>query len=381
MGLRNSENNTKYSSHQVFTTAQEDLLVEYLLKSSKLQYRLTIDGLRELAYSFASRLNRKMPPNWVKEQKAGKEWGISFIKRHGCLSLRKPENTSIARNLNFTKEHIEWFYQNLEIVMNKYNFHDKPEMIWNIDESGISTVLQAPKVLAAAGVKQVGQMVSNERGEQVTIVGIVNAAGGKTPPIYIFPRKRAKEEWMDGSPEGAISIFNGSGWMDKDGFLTTLKHIREHTAATKENPILILLDNHSSHTSLEVIIYCRENGIHMITFPPHTTHRCQPLDVAIFGPFKGRCKTEFNKWIAANPGKRITLHNVVKISAKAFSNSFSMSNIISGFLKTGIFPFDREALSADLDNLAEVITATDSCTVSQKEDSKPAISLVETKMS
>lgn len=265
--------------------------------------------------------------------------------------------------------------------MNKYNFHDKPERIWNIDESGISTVLQAPKVLAAAGVKQVGQMVSNERGEQVTIVGIVNAAGGKAPPIYIFPRKRAKEEWMDGSPEGAISIFNGSGWMDKDGFLTTLKHIREHTAATKENPILILLDNHSSHTSLEVIIYCRENGIHMITFPPHTTHRCQPLDVAIFGPFKGRCKTEFNKWIAANPGKRITLHNVVKISAKAFSSSFSMSNIMSGFLKTGIFPLDREALSADLDNLAEVITAKDSCTVSQKEDSKPAISLLETKMS
>lgn len=61
---------------------------------------------------------------------------------------------------------------------------------------------------------------------------------------------------------------------------------RKFTKYNKDNPILIVLDNHESHTSLQTILFCRDNGIQFLTFPPHCTDRRQPLDVGLHGPYK-----------------------------------------------------------------------------------------------
>lgn len=128
--------------------------------------------------------------------------------------------------------------------------------------------------------------------------------------------------------------------MTQEVFLEVIKHIKEHTSATKENPILVILDNHESHVNLDVIIYCKENGIILLTFPPHTSHRLQPLDVAVFSPFKNHLKLAFNNWITENPGKTISIYDIAKLSATAFDEAFSRKNILAGFKKTGISPFD-----------------------------------------
>ena len=56
-------------------------------------------------------------------------------------------------------------------------------------------------------------------------------------------------------------------------------------SASKSNPGLIILDNHSSHMSLEVIEIAEENGLDILSFPPHCCHRLQPLDLSVFGRF------------------------------------------------------------------------------------------------
>ncbi|GFT43223.1 DDE-1 domain-containing protein [Trichonephila clavipes] len=45
-------------------------------------------------------------------------------------------------------------------------------------------------------------------------------------------------------------------------------------------------ENHKSHVSIEAIILAKEHGIVMLTFPPHTSHKLQPLDRGVFSPFK-----------------------------------------------------------------------------------------------
>ncbi|XP_055700854.1 uncharacterized protein LOC129800475 [Phlebotomus papatasi] len=178
------------------------------------------------------------------------------------------------------------------------------------------------------------------------MVGLISAAGSSIPPIYIFPRKKTSDVYMDGSPEGSIGIFNGSGYQDKDSFLETLKHLKKYALSSKESPILLLLDNHASHCHVQCIDYCRENGIIMLSFPPHTSHKTQPLDISVFGPFKRRCAKLFQAWMRENREKagRITIHNIVKISAEALEGSFSKHNVQAGFLKAGIFPFNKERL-------------------------------------
>lgn len=90
-----------------------------------------------------------------------------------------------------------------------------------------------------------------------------------------------------------------------------------------------------------MINYARDHGIVMLTFPPHCSHRLQSLFVGVFGPFKSALKTSFNDWLQVNPGDRISIHEVAGLSRNPYQRAFSSVNIIGGFQKSGIVPFDR----------------------------------------
>lgn len=91
------------------------------------------------------------------------------MNRHPDLSLKKPENTSIAREHCFSEVNVKEFFNNLEKTYNQYNFCSS--MIINLDETGIPTVLPPPKVVAKKGTKKLGQAASAKRGELVTMIG------------------------------------------------------------------------------------------------------------------------------------------------------------------------------------------------------------------
>lgn len=87
-------------------------------------------------------------------------------------------------------------------------------------------------------------------------------------------------------------------------------------------------------------MFCREHGIVLLTFPPHTSHRLQPLDIAVLAAFKNACKSAFNLWISQNPGKCITIYNIASLTSKPYDEAFCRKNILSGFKKSGTFPLD-----------------------------------------
>lgn len=211
------------------------------------------------------------------------------------LSLRKPESTSLFRSTGFNRARVTEFFNNYKAVLQRYNF--RGDSIYNLDETGISTVLKAVKVVSTKGKKQVGQVASGERGELVTFVGIICATGNALPPVFVYPRILNPDKYLINGPVSSLALGNKSGWMTKDTFLDVLEHIVRHTRCSKEKKILLIIDNHESHTSVKCITFCRENGIVLLSFPPHTTHRLQPLDVSIYGPFKTSLAIIFNEWM------------------------------------------------------------------------------------
>ena len=48
----------------------------------------------------------------------------------------------------------------------------------------------------------------------------------------------------------------------------------------------------------------------MRLFPPHCTHRLQPLDRSIYGPFKKYFNTAADEWDLNNPSKRMTIYDL-----------------------------------------------------------------------
>ena len=121
------------------------------------------------------------------------------MKRNETVSLRKPKATSIGRGIGFNRVSIGMFFANLEALLMKHKFG--PAQIYNLDESGISTIQTPDKVI----IKQVGQITSAERGVLVTMCACINATGNTIPPIFIFPRVHFKEHVLNIASSSWIS--------------------------------------------------------------------------------------------------------------------------------------------------------------------------------
>ena len=91
---------------------------------------------------------------------------------------------------------------------------------------------------------------------------------------------------MIGAPPESNGVACESGWMNAETFLRWLQHFQQHVHPSAARSFLLILYDHSSHKDLKIIEYARDNHIHMLRTPPHTTHKLQPLDRIFFKPFK-----------------------------------------------------------------------------------------------
>lgn len=99
---------------------------------------------------------------------------------------------------------------------------------------------------------------------------------------------------------------------------------------------------HGSHKQLVVLEYAKEHNIILFCFPPHCTHRVQPLDIAVYGPLRTYYNQAVRRWLSAHPGRGITHYQVGELFNEAYSKAASISNAQSSFSKTGICPFNSD---------------------------------------
>ena len=342
-----------FNNRSVFNISQELLLVGYLLKASALYYGLSINEVKSLAYEYAAKLGLKIPNSWVAAKKAGSDSLSGFMKRHPNLTLRTPESTSLSRATSFNRHNVNAFYDKYESVLQRDGF--TLDKIWNVDETGCTTVQKPRKIIAATGVKQVGAVVSAERGQLVTLCCAVSATGNMIPLMLIFPRVHCKEHFVKGAPTGSIVRAHPSGWMTSEKFFSWMKHFVSHVRSSNKDKVLLLLDNHHSMVTLETIDYAKEHGIVLLSFPPHCSHKLQPLNRAVYGPFKCYYYSACDCWMKENRGKTMTIYDIPDMVGRAFPRAFTPVNIQSGFKVAGIFPFDRDIFS-DLEFLPSDVT-------------------------
>jgi hypothetical protein len=263
---------SKYKFRYIFSSEEEDMLCNYIVTCSKLNYGLTYKQIRKLAFDFAKNLGRAIPKNSDDQEMAGIDWMKGLMNIHKNLSVRKLGNTNMNCCMASNKENVDEFCVNYQRALTTHSFTS--DRILNVDETGVSTVVQSLNVVAATGVKPVGQAASAERGTLITMCAIVSASGNTIPPVFIFPRAGMHDTLMKVAPVGSLGLNNPeSGWMISPLFVKVLEHIQKHIHCAKEDPILLLLGNHDSHCKLDTVLFAREHGITMVTFPPHCTHR------------------------------------------------------------------------------------------------------------
>ena len=276
------------NAKRVFSDAQELLIEEYAIKIAKMFYGLTTVAFRKLVLKYAELCNSQtIPDKWRRDGMATLDWYKAYMDRHPKLSLKSPEGMSIARAKAFNRVNVAKFFEAYTDAVTRYNF--TPDRIFNLDESGLSTVMKPMKVVCQRG-QPVASQIARERGCHMTFVGIINAAGHYLPPVFIVARKKMNPQFLRGTMHGTTVLLQANGWMDHELFVETLKHLHERSYSSLENKIMLIMDNAECHMSIHAVEYAIQHGIVIVTLPPHTTAKLQPLDVSVFGPFKTRLR-------------------------------------------------------------------------------------------
>lgn len=92
-------------------------------------------------------------------------------------------------------------------------------------------------------------------------------------------------------------------------------------------------------------MYARDNGIVILSFHPHTTHRMQPLDIGVFSPFKTYLKVSFDNFLTTYPGKVVNIYNVAGLLRDPYLKAFTPQNIQNSFMTPGIWPLNQLAFT------------------------------------
>jgi hypothetical protein len=109
-----------------------------------------------------------------------------------------------------------------------------------------------------------------------------------------------------GGPPGAIYHCSPNDWMTTELFTEWLKHFAAQTNASIQNHVLLVMDNHYSHIPLQSYLFCKENGISIVSIPLHTSHRFQSLGLTFFGPLKTALHKECDLFMKCHASEKIT---------------------------------------------------------------------------
>ncbi|XP_074028700.1 uncharacterized protein [Leptinotarsa decemlineata] len=234
-----------------FTIEQEKEMAAHLIKLSNMFYGLSRWQFCHLAYRCAENLKMKHRFN-TQKQLAGRDWLEGFLKRNPTISVRKPEATSINRIKGFNKTEVTRFFGNLEAVMTKYKFQKSNiYIIWMRPAKQRfknRETFQQKRAKKNRFSNWLGTWQKNYRNLRHECCWIICAT-------FLFVSKKTFSTLLaKGGPADAEYQVSFNGWTNDEMFLLWLKHFGKFAKPSQDQPVLLVLDNHSSHSIVGTII-------------------------------------------------------------------------------------------------------------------------------
>ncbi|XP_065196899.1 uncharacterized protein LOC135828375 [Sycon ciliatum] len=131
--------------------------------------------------------------------------------------------------------------------------------------------------------------------------------------------------------------------MDRELFQSWFKDLFL-ASTSREKTQLILMDNHSSHISVEILELARKSNVVFIALPSKTTHILQPLDKTVFSAMGAHHQSTSAAARLLKPSHSLALSDFLPIFADTFTKSVTPANIMASFKVTGVYPTDRRVI-------------------------------------
>jgi len=183
--------------------------------------------------------------------------------------------------------------------------------------------------------------------EWITVVATICGDGTTLPPLLIYDSTSGliQDSWVqdfDSNEHDAWFTSSASGWTsDEVGFkwLEGLFDQRTQGKARRDWRLLFV-DGHGSHVTLKFLEWAQQHRILVAVYPPHFTHRLQPLDVGCFAPLATYYSQLLEEHTRLSEGQtRMTKRDFFKCFYPAWHKAFTEKNVASSWSKTGLIPF------------------------------------------
>ena len=301
------------------------------------------------------------------------KWYRKFKKRwklsERVTSDREPKRTS-ALNLAVVEETFGLFEEALTTGNNGNPF--ELDRVFNMDEFGV----QSRSEKQAKGVYIIGSKEACSRtgqGDRCSYTGIAcNSAAGKQVPLFlIFKGKwqgsKNQDALVDAISEarGMLAFKPDTHMMSTEVFLDWLRVFQEHTGSSPQNPVLLVLDGHSSRANVTVWKKALSLGIKMFILPGAVTSHMQPQDVGVLGPFKKQLYKMYKERCEDLAGVSLVRVEHVKMLLKAWQTS--VGKLDGGVSSVVVKAWDKSGLvcegtgKPDATRLASAILKAEPC--------------------
>jgi hypothetical protein len=228
----------------------------------------------------------------------------------------------------------------------------QPQFTYNMDEKGfmIGVEGRSKRVFSKEVWVKGGCRAALQDGnrEWITVLPTVCADGTSLPTgiIYQAENGNVRDTWVnDLTPEEDSILVSSSpsGWTNDELSLAWLTDVfdRYTKEECRRSYRLLILDGHGSHVTPSFIEYCHQRRILLAVYPPHSTHRLQPLDVVLFKPLATAYSSELGRQTYRSQGLlSVNKSDFIPLFKSAYATAFTPSNITTSFEATGIWPMD-----------------------------------------
>lgn len=183
--------------------------------------------------------------------------------------------------------------------------------------------------------------------------------GTSLPPFLIYESATGniQDTWVeDFNPEKEKGYFAASptGWTNNNLSIEWLEQCfdpcTKAKARNRRDYRLLLLDGHGNHINMKFLDWCEKHRIIVAVLPPHSIYRLQPLDISLFNALSIAYTKELVQWQAKTQGlSRLSKREFWDLFYPAFQASFIEKNIISGWEKCGLHPFNPDIIISQLE--------------------------------
>lgn len=290
-----------------------------------------------------------------KDNYPSRDWAQRYTKRHPELTNRMCQNIKRSKAAVSPAVFHEYF-ENLKITLQDMNGEFiQPENIFNYDETNLSDDPGTKLCIFKRRVKY-AERIKDSSKSSISVMFCGSASGHVLPPYVVYKAEHLWQSWIDGGPPHTRYNRSKSGWFDSvifnDWFVNLFVPYvkRMHN----EGKVVLIGDNLSSHFTEEVLKICSANNICFVCLPPNSTSLAQPLDVAFFGPLKKYWRSILDKWKSGLRKKSQTITKeafpglLKQLCEKVLDLNNVSTNLVSGFKKCGIYPFNPEEIISRL---------------------------------